>query len=125
MKIEREYCRYKKEKPQNGTHKQRNPENSNIVTNSFGTLIIAERSIGHVGQHIAATGTTRLLFGSILEHPVRLSVVVNIIPPPQTDQHSTSHIFDHPKIDRYQEDKSHKTPQKLLSKGASKQINDN
>lgn len=83
-----------------------------------GTLKLQFTIISHTKsrKNTAQTKARTDLPIEALKLPDAVSLIVNLIPPPQPNQNPAAHVLDHPKVERRKEHGDHKDDHKALHK---------
>lgn len=139
VNVEAEDGGNEKDKPQQWTEEEGGPEDGRIATSGsirLGAALLLlrlteEHKLGIGLGRSAWTGSSAGTGGPgcghgrpILEHPVTLALVVDVVPPAEADQQAAGDVLHHPKVGGNEEDEGDEEAEKLAAEGAAEQVDD-
>lgn len=138
MNVEAEDGGNEKDKPQQWTEEEGGPEDGRIAAGGSVRLgaaqlllrLTEEHKLGiGLGLGSAWTGSSAGGPGCghgrpILEHPVTLALVVDVVPPAEADQQAAGDVLHHPEVGGDEEDEGDEEAEKLAAEGAAEQVDD-
>ncbi len=140
VNVEAEDGGNEKDKPQQWTEEEGGPEDGRIAAGGsirLGAALLLlrlteEHKLG-VGLSLGSAWTGSSASGSaggrghgrpILEHPVTLALVVDVVPPAEADQQAAGDVLHHPEVGGDEEDEGDEEAEKLAAEGAAEQVDD-